>query len=134
MSLRDDSTSAASSSHLDPGQLKGALVNSLVGFSPCLPFYFTHPASIPVSLFSLFSLSSYTLLSVCPVANYLFNTQTHKHTRQRAKSHLHTKVMPPITFTVVMSRFTVEAHALTHISFSYIQCCVRIFFIYLRHT
>lgn len=42
---------------------------------------------------------------------------TYKHTSQGARSHLHTKVIPPITFTVAMSRFTVEAQAHTLLCF-----------------
>lgn len=113
VSLRDDSTSTASSSHLDPGRLQRALANSLVGFSRCLSFHFTQPASIPIPLSSILI----HIYSFCPVANIIFYTQT------AARSHLFTKVISPITFSLVMSKFTVERHTVLHIIFSYPTLC-----------
>lgn len=83
VSIRNYSTSAASPSHLDPDQQSGALANSLVDFSLCLP-YLLCLASHPISLYSL---SSYTLFSVCPVADIIFNTQTHQPGSKKSPSH-----------------------------------------------
>lgn len=103
------------------------MANSLVGFSPCHPLYFTQPRRL-----SLFSVLIHSALR--PVANIVFNTQTHRPARKKSPSHKgHSSHYIYCSDVKIHSRrHTFFTH--THICLSYTRCHSQHSFIYIRHT